>query len=461
MLLPAVLVASAIAAAPGGGAFARGEVIPRVSCDADPRQTYALYLPSSYEPPKSWPILYLLDPSARGALAVERFRTAAEEHGWILAGSNVSRNGPMSLTVEAMRAMWDDTHRKLRLDSRRAYTGGFSGGARGAILVATLEPAIAGVIACGAGFPDDRSPNDKTSFALFATAGETDFNYWELGKLDRQLASLGKAHRLVEFDGGHRWPPEDVTREALDWLDLQAIRKDDADRAGLDALLERRLAKIRDLDAKGRIAQAHEERVAAVEDFRGLGDVSALEARLAADSRDRRLRKAISARDARERGEARELAELAPSFEAIRSGLPPPPLRQLIRDLRIPQLKSRSLSKDDGERSSARRVLEAIFARTFENLPEELLARGEPARALLALSVAAEIHPDSPRLWFRRARAHARSGDAAAAIADLRTAVANGFPSRSEIEQNPDLRVLRGQPAFADVLSDPRLPPEQ
>jgi predicted esterase len=460
--LAAVLLAASTLAGPGDPVpFAPGTLVERVSCEADPRRTYALYLPSSYEPTRAWPILYLLDPAARGRLAVEQFRSAAEERGWIVAGSNDSRNGPMAVTLEAVQAMWDDTHRRLRLDARRAYLGGFSGGARGAILAATLEHGIAGVIACGAGWPDNRSPEEKTAFALFLSAGEEDFNYGELQRLDRQLESLGRAHRFVEFEGGHQWPPGEIAREALEWLDLQAMRDGGADRRGAETLWERRLAKIRDLEEKGRTAQAHEERMAAARDFRALHDVAAIEARLAEDSRNRSLRKAISARDARERGEARLLAEIAPSFEAIRSGLPPPPLRQLVRDLRLAELKRRSLSKDQDERSSARRVLESIFASTVESLPEELLARGQPDRALLALSVAAEIHPDAPRLWFRRARAHAKAGDGERAIADLRTALDQGFRSRTEIESDRDLDALRASPGFADLLRDPRLAREK
>jgi enterochelin esterase-like enzyme len=86
--LAAVLLAASTLAGPGDPVpFAPGTLVERVSCEADPRRTYALYLPSSYEPTRAWPILYLLDPAARGRLAVEQFRSAAEERGWIVAGS--------------------------------------------------------------------------------------------------------------------------------------------------------------------------------------------------------------------------------------------------------------------------------------------------------------------------------------------------------------------------------------
>ncbi len=88
-LLPAglLLAATAWAAAAGPEDFPRGTVIDPVSCTEDGQQSYALYLPSRYEPGRPWPILYLFDAGARGKVAVERFRKGAEERGSILAAA--------------------------------------------------------------------------------------------------------------------------------------------------------------------------------------------------------------------------------------------------------------------------------------------------------------------------------------------------------------------------------------
>ena len=53
-------------------------------CLEDPEKSFALFLPSTYTPEKEWPILYALDPAARGHIPVELFRTAAEEYNYIL-----------------------------------------------------------------------------------------------------------------------------------------------------------------------------------------------------------------------------------------------------------------------------------------------------------------------------------------------------------------------------------------
>jgi hypothetical protein len=48
-------------------ALPRGQLVEKVTCASDPNQSYALYLPSNYDKNRKWPVLYALDPGARGA----------------------------------------------------------------------------------------------------------------------------------------------------------------------------------------------------------------------------------------------------------------------------------------------------------------------------------------------------------------------------------------------------------
>src|SRR6185503_58837 len=131
----------------------RGQIVDRVEALNDSSQTYALYLPSNYTPNRKWPVLYAFDPGARGRMPVERFKEAAEKYGWIVLGSNNSRNGPWNVTAAAWNAMLTDTHPRFAIDDERMYATGFSGGARVAVQIAAGCKCLAGVIANGAGFP--------------------------------------------------------------------------------------------------------------------------------------------------------------------------------------------------------------------------------------------------------------------------------------------------------------------
>ncbi len=189
-----------------------GRVIDAVPTTADPKQSYALYLPSNYKSDKVWPVLYCLDPGARGRVPVERFAKAAEAEGFIVAGSNNSRNGPMGPVQVAINAMVNDTGARFAVDPNRSYAAGHSGGSRVA-LAWGQQAHLAGVVACGAAF--GQQVPSAIHFKLFAAAGIDDFNYDELYELSASVARTPAHQRFEEFAGGHEWLPEAQALDAL------------------------------------------------------------------------------------------------------------------------------------------------------------------------------------------------------------------------------------------------------
>src|SRR5436305_9915767 len=171
--LALALLAAPPPAAPPADTTPRGKVIDKVVCAAKPGESYALYLPSGYIPSRAWPILYVLDPRSRGTLAAERFRAGAETYGYILASSNNSlSDGPVEPNVEAMRAMWTDTHGRFQIDDHRVYAAGFSGTVRSCCTLAPAVPGtIAGIIGAGAGSPFHDPPRKGDPFVFFGTLG--------------------------------------------------------------------------------------------------------------------------------------------------------------------------------------------------------------------------------------------------------------------------------------------------
>jgi hypothetical protein len=67
-----------------------------VTCKDDPAQKYACYVPKAYHKAKKWPILYCYSPNAEGGYFVDFYKEVCEEVGWIVVGSNNSKNGPAS-----------------------------------------------------------------------------------------------------------------------------------------------------------------------------------------------------------------------------------------------------------------------------------------------------------------------------------------------------------------------------
>ena len=331
-----------------------GVVVDGVKCLANPEQTYAVYLPSTYSKDRRWSVLIGFHPGGRGRAIVEKYRAAAEQYGYIVAASNNSRNGPWSVSAAAIKALFPDIDARFAIDPQRIYLTGHSGGARVAMQVALANKSIAGVIASSGGYPDSQ-PRAKVTFAVFGTAGTDDFNYIEMRLLDRKLTT---PHRLGIFEGGHTLPPDDVALEAIEWLELQAMQS--GRRTRDDALVTRLFEK-----RANRIQQAPDVEAATllealVDDFTGLRDVSTHEQRARELARRSDIRKARAAERSFEDEESRLLTELG-ALEACMTddGRRSECLRS-VRDMLARLSQKAEAAEDSPERSRARRVLRAL-----------------------------------------------------------------------------------------------------
>jgi predicted esterase len=203
---------------------APGTVHASVTTLADATSSYALYLPSAYSPAKRWPLLLVFDPFARGEVSVKLFHEAAEKYGFIVVGSNNSRN--FEDPSAAIRALWADVKERYAIDPRRIYTAGLSGGARVASTVAlACTHCIAGVIANSAGLPNGATLPGPEVSDWFLAAGTTDFNYPEQLHLKESFDARKVVSRFVVFEGPHNWMPKEFAERALAWLQLRAMVK--------------------------------------------------------------------------------------------------------------------------------------------------------------------------------------------------------------------------------------------
>lgn len=206
----------------------KDQVIDTVRCRDKIGQSYALYMPAQYDSKKSWPVILIFDPSARGKTGVSTFIEAGKKYGFILACSNNSRNGPMGDSFTAAYAMLQDVEERFTVDKRRIYAAGFSGGSRFAMAFAVKEKTISGVIGCGAGLPNDRNylPSGSSEFLYYGLTGTRDMNYLEMHDLPGILSNHTRViSYLRTFSGGHMWPDSDLITEAVEWFVLQTMNK--------------------------------------------------------------------------------------------------------------------------------------------------------------------------------------------------------------------------------------------
>ena len=274
-----VLALLAIAAA-SGQELPRGQIIDSVKCLADASESYTLYLPSNYSDARPWNAILAFDAGGRGRRGVEAYQAAAEKYGYIVAGSNNSRNGPWEVSMKAAQAMSADVRKRFNVNSKRVYTAGLSGGARVAMKVALEWPGqIAGVMPSSAGFPGEVVPT--LNFAVFGTAGTEDFNNLEMRELDRDVKT---PHRVVIFEGGHQWLSSTLAVQAVEWMELEAMKtgRRARDKAEVNQILAARVAEAQKDDFQSWLILSH-----LAEDFKGLADVSKYAARANALARQR------------------------------------------------------------------------------------------------------------------------------------------------------------------------------
>lgn len=440
----------------------RGTVIEKVVVSAQPKYSYALYLPSSYRPDRAWPILYAFDARSYGKLVAERFKAGAEKYGWIIASSNDSMSDiSMAPGLEIMRAMWADTHTRFTIDDLRVYAAGFSGTVRLACTLGLTAPGtIAGVIGASAGFPTDRPPTKDVPFAFFGTVGDWDFNYYEMLDLEKAMTGLGLPHRIEVFEGGHVWPPEELATKAIGWMEIQAMKSGKLLRNPevVEELWAEDLERARGHESAGRILEAHHAWSAIAADYAGLRDVAEATRKAAELSASEAFRKAVQAREARYKRDMEYLGQ-APKILArsnpVNAVDGPVTIKQVAAELKIPELKARASSSDPEERLSAKRVLSLVLIQTVYYLPKMFTERGEHDRALFMLGVGAEVRADDPEIWYQMAASHARKGKSGRkkALEALRKAVDFGWTDLVRTENDSAFAGLRQDEAFRQIVA--------
>jgi hypothetical protein len=199
--------------------------------------------------------------------------------------------------------------------------------------------------------------------------------------------------RFTAFEGPHSWPPDTICTDAVDWLELRAMRGGlrAVDSAWVLDRLERELARAADLQRHGQWAQALR-----LYDAIGRDYAPWPKSRSAAAQADA-LRNRTEVK--RYHQEARRLAgrdlqqasDLQNTLHWARSQREVPAPETLIRKLRVPELQEDVARNDSLQAASASRLLARIFAWLAFYEPRSYLASGAPDRALSMFAAATRI----------------------------------------------------------------------
>jgi predicted esterase len=437
-----------------------GVVVPGVIVSKQPEQSYALYLPSAYSPEKRWPIVYSFDPGARGSMPVELMKEAAERFGYIVVGSNNSRNGSWKIEAEAADAIVKDTHARLSIDDRRVYLAGFSGGARAAVQIAQICKCAAGVFLHGAGFHPLAYTSKEAPFVVFSTVGTYDFNYPELVHTDEELEKMKYAHFWRSFDGPHQWAPAEVMDEALAWFRLQAMKsgREIRDDSFVASQATRETKRARALERSGDLYAARREYHQAAEMVAGLTENAALQTRADALAKEKAVRDGAK----REKQEFEDQEQLSGEISLKIASLSESQANRVeIRNTieqQLLALRSRAEHEKHEEKLRVqKRALAGLVVQAME-MGVERLEKNDVSRGRDFFELASAGDPDSMWVLDNLAIVRAMDGDRNGALEALRRAKSlskNPVKFAEWLKAEPAFAKLRGTPEFAAVIESP------
>jgi len=445
--------------------FEKGKLIEKVVCQGDSGQSYALYLPSAFDPGKKWPILFLFDPGARGAVGVEAFRGAAESYGWILVGSNNSTNGPMRESAAAAWAVWVDALKKLPLDERRVYASGFSGGARVAsVFPQVIGRAIAGVIGCGAGLSAGIKTGELKATAYFGLTGLADFNYGEMKNLDLSFDTSGVPHRFLFFEGVHAWPDQTSCARAVGWMEVMAMKGGlrPKDEKLAEAVVGRDLEEARSLEDAGRIFWAVDRLEAAGSLAAGLVEIPGLATRIEGLKARKENGQFLSAEKRRDKRVDEFRSHLGGAFGLVEEDEAGggTAAYAVLKEMGIVFLKKEAKNEKTLEdRSLASRLL-FEFSFAAQARANDLFQKDDLTRAAayfdLAIAACEEGLFRERYLYFNRACVAAMTGDKKRALEFLSAAVDKGLSDIGLFEDSKELDPIRNTGRFREILEKAR-----
>ena len=413
--------------------FPAGKLIEKVVCKTDPSQSYALYIPiKASDAPL--PVIYLFDPHGDGTLPLKKYRSLADAYGYILAGSNNSKNGnDWASTENIWRHLSDDSRSRVKINEARVYTCGFSGGAKVASFIALQHPGIKGVIAGGAGLPDG-APAADHNFSFTAVAGEGDMNLTDLVALDDNLSRTRTRHRIIIFDGKHEWAPESVMNLAFAGLQFDAIRQGaiSKDNALIGRYVANSKTRLTTYIQSHRLIKAMQESQLSISLLDGLtAETSWFQSQAASIGNDPQYQQQLRSQQSQLLKEQHTKAEYMQHFQQEDRSYWTTTIHEL-------QVKA---AEKTPERGMYQRLL-AYLSLAFYSFSNRLISNNENEGARYFTELYKTADPTNSEAWYFSAILHVREKNVQAAEHDLEKAVQCGFKDKVRLVRQSEFKTL-------------------
>ena len=143
----------------------KGIIVDSLRINDSIPDTYALFLPQSFEMKGKWPLLTVFDMNGQAKNGMSQFVAAANDFGYVVAASNAIHDS-VSLSENIVRAkrLMDQLIKILPINTRRIYTAGIEDGGRFANLMPIFIKNIEGTLSIDASIANIELLNMKNQF---------------------------------------------------------------------------------------------------------------------------------------------------------------------------------------------------------------------------------------------------------------------------------------------------------
>ena len=259
----------------------KGAIINAIPVKDSVAENFALYLPSSFDISKKWPIVFVFDMQGRGMQALSMYRQAAEEQGYILAASNnIHDSISLSKNILITSRMFNSVYSTLPIKRNRVYTSGFLGGARLATLVPAFIKEVQGVISFGSAVANQEVLSSANRFHFIGVVGIEDFNYLPMLENQKVLNRLKFPNQLMIFNGGQTWPESKYIAQAMEMLTIAAMNKgiENKDQTLISSSYNRNLGEVSTLLASQNPLRADNALNDIISSYRNFKNIDSLKA---------------------------------------------------------------------------------------------------------------------------------------------------------------------------------------
>ncbi len=414
----------------------KGELILSVVCSQDASQSYSLYLPKNYSDSIKFPVLIFFDPHGSGSYPLGLYKSLAEEFGYILMGSNNSKNGLQfdQTNIIASRLI-NEAQLKFSIDKKRISLAGFSGGAKVALVAAANVPELCSVIYCGASIAFETINQLPPALGF---AGEKDLNYTEVMFSGNTLEQKNISHCIVEWKGKHEWSDSLTFEDAFYWCSFNSMKQKTipVNKELIKTFLQQKNKSL--ASNKNALTQSgiYNEIIAFL---KSLSDISVYQSKLTTLTKSDSYKKEKLKEQNALQTESNMKQNYVQCFES--------------KDLNWWKNEIARMRNIKGEQEMMYQRLLAYLSLAGYSYSNNAVKQNNFSGAQQFLGIYKLADPENSEQPFLLACMYARQGDQEKAIASLEDALKLGLKDKTKIESEESFSNLHSNPGFNNLLS--------